>query len=105
MVFSNEQIAQLERVFEKEKYITREERIKLSIKTKLDEHQIRVWFQNKRTFWKKSEGVTKKEVSAIYKTKLSGVVPTLVKPRPTQETKLITEDGLVFIDKLWLFKN
>ena len=54
---------------------------------------------------KKLEVVTKEEASAIYKSKLSGNVLTLVKPPPAQDTKVVTNDGLIFIDKLRLFKN
>lgn len=52
-VFSQEQLAGLEEVFERQRYLSVSERIELSMQLGLSETQVKTWFQNRRTKWKK----------------------------------------------------
>jgi hypothetical protein len=61
-VFSQEQLSGLEEVFERQKYLTVSERIELSMQLGLSETQVKTWFQNRRTKWKKQK--TKKSEDA-----------------------------------------
>ena len=54
-VFSQEQLNGLEEVFERQKYLTVSERIELSMQLGLSETQVKTWFQNRRTKWKKQK--------------------------------------------------
>ncbi|XP_062516662.1 brain-specific homeobox protein homolog [Corticium candelabrum] len=54
-VFSQDQLTGLEEVFERQKYLTVSERIELSLHLGLTETQVKTWFQNRRTKWKKQK--------------------------------------------------
>ncbi|XP_027714777.1 homeobox protein DBX2 isoform X2 [Vombatus ursinus] len=51
-VFSNEQRKSLEKMFQKQKYINKTDRKKLSINLGLKESQVKIWFQNRRMKWR-----------------------------------------------------
>lgn len=51
--FTNEQIKALESDFQRSKYISVARRMELSKSLKLTETQIKIWFQNRRTKWKR----------------------------------------------------
>lgn len=56
--FSNEQTVELEKTFEKQKYLSPPERKQLAKMLQLSERQIKTWFQNRRAKWRrlKQEG-------------------------------------------------
>ncbi len=55
--FTTSQLNRLKSEFEKCKYLTGEKRQYLANELKLNESQIKIWFQNKRAKIKKSSGV------------------------------------------------
>ncbi|XP_074051297.1 homeobox protein DBX2 [Macrotis lagotis] len=54
-VFSDDQRKSLEKMFQKQKYINKIDRKKLSISLGLKESQVKIWFQNRRTKWRNSK--------------------------------------------------
>lgn len=52
-LFSTHQIQTMEREFEKCRYITESRRAELASDLNLTEMQVKTWFQNRRTKWKK----------------------------------------------------
>ena len=52
-LFSPEQLQKLEEEFVNEKYISKSRRCKLASDISLTEAQVRTWFQNRRTRWRK----------------------------------------------------
>ncbi|CAH8631476.1 unnamed protein product [Dicrocoelium dendriticum] len=51
--YSNAQLERLEDEFMRDKYLNLDKRVELSIELNLTETQIKTWFQNRRTKWKK----------------------------------------------------
>ncbi|KAL4612760.1 homeobox protein DBX2-like [Arapaima gigas] len=54
-VFSDDQRRALERTFERQKYISKADRHKLSADLGLKESQVKIWFQNRRMKWRNSK--------------------------------------------------
>uniref|UniRef100_A0A8C5RUH8 Homeobox protein DBX2 n=1 Tax=Laticauda laticaudata TaxID=8630 RepID=A0A8C5RUH8_LATLA len=54
-VFSEEQRKSLEKMFQKQKYISKTDRKKLAINLGLKESQVKIWFQNRRMKWRNSK--------------------------------------------------
>ena len=51
--FTGQQIYALEKMFEQTKYLAGPERARLSYSLGMNEGQVKVWFQNRRTKWRK----------------------------------------------------
>ncbi|XP_044535929.1 homeobox protein DBX2 [Gracilinanus agilis] len=75
-VFSDDQRKSLEKMFQKQKYINKTDRKKLSISLGLKESQVKIWFQNRRMKWRnckekealsnqyaKEEGIQENQIS------------------------------------------
>jgi len=56
--FSGRQIFTLEKTFESQKYLSSAERSDLAGRLDVTEQQVKIWFQNRRTKWKKESGAT-----------------------------------------------
>uniref|UniRef100_A0A8C6YGK5 Homeobox protein DBX2 n=1 Tax=Naja naja TaxID=35670 RepID=A0A8C6YGK5_NAJNA len=54
-VFSEGQRKSLEKMFQKQKYISKTDRKKLAINLGLKESQVKIWFQNRRMKWRNSK--------------------------------------------------
>uniref|UniRef100_A0A8C5KJR8 Homeobox protein DBX2 n=1 Tax=Jaculus jaculus TaxID=51337 RepID=A0A8C5KJR8_JACJA len=54
-VFSEDQRKALEKMFQKQKYISKTDRRKLAISLGLKESQVKIWFQNRRMKWRNSK--------------------------------------------------
>ena len=52
-LFSPHQIQTMEREFAKHRYVTEDKRAQLALEVNLTETQVKTWFQNRRTKWKK----------------------------------------------------
>ena len=81
--FSGCQIFELERIFEARKYINCAERKHLSSHLSVTEQQVKIWFQNRRTKWKKVEKITNEEAGRIMKNKPCGDITTAAADRVT----------------------
>lgn len=61
-IFTVEQMFELEKRFQEQKYLTVPERVLIAGQLALTEQQVKTWFQNRRTKWKrenkKAEGST-----------------------------------------------
>ncbi|KAL3069703.1 hypothetical protein niasHS_015937 [Heterodera schachtii] len=53
--FSKAQIAILERRFSEQKYLASSERTPLAIELRMEDAQVKTWFQNRRTKWRRQE--------------------------------------------------
>ncbi|KAL2077404.1 hypothetical protein ACEWY4_026908 [Coilia grayii] len=54
-IFTAEQLKKLEEVFSKQRYMTGTEKVLLASALRLTETQVKVWFQNRRTKWRRNE--------------------------------------------------
>ncbi|XP_055483104.1 homeobox protein DBX2 isoform X2 [Psammomys obesus] len=54
-VFSEDQRKALEKMFQKQKYISKTDRRKLAVSLGLKESQVKIWFQNRRMKWRNSK--------------------------------------------------
>jgi len=52
-LFSPHQIQTMEKEFATQRYVTEEKRAQLALEVNLTEAQVKTWFQNRRTKWKK----------------------------------------------------
>ncbi|XP_063850485.1 homeobox protein Hox-A3-like [Scylla paramamosain] len=61
--FTGRQIFELERQFEVKKYLSSSERAEMAKLLNVTETQVKIWFQNRRTKWKKQDGITNAEAN------------------------------------------
>ncbi|XP_065575002.1 barH-like 1 homeobox protein [Artemia franciscana] len=87
--FSASQIKSLESEFERNKYLSVSKRLQLSKQLKLTETQIKIWFQNRRTKWKRKYTSDLETLAQQYYSSLG-----VLAPRP-----------LFVGDRLWFFSQ
>ena len=81
-LFSPHQIQTMEKEFAKQRYVTEDKRAELALEVNLTETQVKTWFQNRRTKWKKE---TKDEASATssrYKEEMEHVLLAMQSTNP-----------------------
>lgn len=61
--FTGRQIFELEKQFEVKKYLSSSERAEMAALLNVTETQVKIWFQNRRTKWKKVEHINNSEAS------------------------------------------
>ncbi|XP_023326926.1 transcription factor LBX1 [Eurytemora carolleeae] len=67
--FTGKQIFELEQTFETKKYLSSSERSEMAAQLNVTQQQVKIWFQNRRTKWKKIENITNAEAAFIMKNK------------------------------------
>ncbi|GIY37287.1 homeobox protein GBX-2 [Caerostris darwini] len=85
--FTSSQIKALEAEFEKNKYLSVSKRLQLAKTLKLSETQIKIWFQNRRTKWKRKYSTDLEVLAQHY----------------YQSMGLYAARPMVIGDRLWLF--
>ncbi|CAF3828599.1 unnamed protein product [Rotaria sp. Silwood1] len=61
--FTGKQIFELEKKFEDKKYLSSTERAEMATLLTVTETQVKIWFQNRRTKWKKAENISNAEAA------------------------------------------
>ncbi|VDL16278.1 unnamed protein product [Hymenolepis diminuta] len=85
--FSGQQIFALEKMFEQTKYLAGPERARLALLLGMSESQVKVWFQNRRTKWRKRSAA---DMTAI-KSNCSIPHPTFVPPSNNLKVSVTSE--------------
>ncbi|XP_022118711.2 paired box protein 6 homolog [Pieris rapae] len=67
--FTGRQIFELEKLFEVKKYLSSGERADMAKLLNVTETQVKIWFQNRRTKWKKKDNVSNAEVAEMKQNK------------------------------------
>uniref|UniRef100_H2Y7Z4 Homeobox domain-containing protein n=1 Tax=Ciona savignyi TaxID=51511 RepID=H2Y7Z4_CIOSA len=80
--FSGQQIFALEKTFEQSKYLAGPERARLAYSLAMTESQVKVWFQNRRTKWRKRHAAE----MATAKKRQDGEVSQKVRERERDES-------------------
>uniref|UniRef100_F7AVR1 Homeobox domain-containing protein n=2 Tax=Ciona intestinalis TaxID=7719 RepID=F7AVR1_CIOIN len=81
--FSGQQIFALEKTFEQSKYLAGPERARLAYSLAMTESQVKVWFQNRRTKWRKRHAAE----MATAKKRQDGEISLKVKERERGESE------------------
>ncbi|XP_053615546.1 homeobox protein HMX3 [Plodia interpunctella] len=63
--FTGRQIFELEKLFEVKKYLSSGERADMAKLLNVTETQVKIWFQNRRTKWKKKDNISNAEVAEL----------------------------------------
>ncbi|KAL7055387.1 hypothetical protein AAHC03_022850 [Spirometra sp. Aus1] len=63
--FSDHQLNELERTFERQKYLSVQDRMQLAEKLRLSDMQVKTWYQNRRTKWKRQAAVGMELLSEV----------------------------------------
>ncbi|XP_026761501.1 homeobox protein 10 [Galleria mellonella] len=80
--FTGRQIFELEKLFEVKKYLSSGERADMAKLLNVTETQVKIWFQNRRTKWKKKDNISNAEVAEFKQ-----------QTKPVTEEKKVDEQG------------
>ena len=98
ITFSGWQISVLEERFRIEKYLSPLERAALAKKINITDQQVKIWFQNRRTRWKRQENVTNEQAKSLMRLKNNQKLQELFKPPPSSSVhtkRILTKDGVI----------
>ncbi|CAF4247057.1 unnamed protein product, partial [Rotaria magnacalcarata] len=56
--FTDQQLNCLEKSFERQKYLSVQDRMELAARLSLSDTQVKTWYQNRRTKWKRQAAVS-----------------------------------------------
>ncbi|XP_034234732.1 homeobox protein Nkx-6.1 [Thrips palmi] len=87
--FTGRQIFELEKQFEVKKYLSSSERAEMARLLGVTDTQVKIWFQNRRTKWKKHDNISNAE-AAEHKSQQQGPAPAAASKRPTVVVKKAT---------------
>ncbi|XP_024286403.1 homeobox protein notochord-like [Oncorhynchus tshawytscha] len=87
--YTDDQLTKLEEVFSKQRYMTGTEKMLLASVLRLTQTQVKVWFQNRRTRWRKAHG----DIAGVPESHAHGETPS----KETDE--LISVDN----DESWVY--
>lgn len=87
--FTGRQIFELEKMFETKKYLSSSERSDMAKLLNVTEQQVKIWFQNRRTKWKKQENISNAEAAELMKAKSNNS-----KSSDKSTKQALTENGL-----------
>ncbi|GAB0092371.1 hypothetical protein DMENIID0001_073610 [Sergentomyia squamirostris] len=94
--FTGRQIFELEKQFELKKYLSSSERAEMAKLLNVTETQVKIWFQNRRTKWKKQDNISNSEAAEHKNTpksgesrvsSIDGSPPSSTSPSPVTTTK------------------
>ena len=85
--FTGRQIFELEKQFEIKKYLSSSERSTLAQLLGVTETQVKIWFQNRRTKWKKQEGISNTQ-AAEHRTTTTTATSTSITTTTTATSRL-----------------
>ena len=71
-LFSPLQIQTMEKEFAKQRYVTEEKRAQLALEVNLTEAQVKTWFQNRRTKWKKERKEMQENMNQVFLERMRG---------------------------------
>ncbi|KAF8767536.1 Homeobox protein ceh-9 like protein [Argiope bruennichi] len=88
--FTGRQIFELEKQFEIKKYLSSSERAEMAKLLNVTETQVKIWFQNRRTKWKKQDNVSNAEAAEL---KSSGEKSQTAKKSSKSKATVTTVNG------------
>jgi len=91
--FTGRQIFELEKMFENRKYLSSSERADMAKLLNVTEQQVKIWFQNRRTKWKKQENISNAEAAELMKAKKENQLSSSLKVGKPSDNNNISGNG------------